>query len=218
MTLLLLFDLDGTLTDSRRGIAECIRHALGELGHRAPPDGELTKYIGPPLAASFATLLGTSDPVVIDQAIAIYRDRYDKVGILENDVYAGIRDALVALAEAGHQMHVVTAKPRPYAVRIVEHFGLADLFASVHGPELSDRHYTKAALIKKARAGARGPDALMIGDRADDVYAAREAGVGAIGVTWGYGTRAELEDAGADALIESPAALVRHVVRSVAFR
>jgi phosphoglycolate phosphatase len=214
VTLSLLFDLDGTLTDSRRGIAGCIRYALRELGHRPPPDGELTQYIGPPLAASFATLLGTSDSVVVDQAIAIYRGRYDGVGIFENDVYPGIRDALMALAEAGHHMHVVTAKPRPYAVRIIEHFGLASLFASIHGPGLSDRNYAKAALIQAARAGARGPDALMIGDRADDVLAAREAGAGAIGVTWGYGTRAELELAGADALIDSPAALVTHVVRS----
>ena len=135
MTLPLLFDLDGTITDSRRGITGCIRHALLELGYRPPPDGELTQYVGPPLAASFGTLLGASGPALVEQAIALYRDRYDHVGIFENDVYPGITDALAELAADGHHMRIVTAKPRTYALRIIEHFGLADMFTAVHGPE-----------------------------------------------------------------------------------
>jgi phosphoglycolate phosphatase len=213
---LLLFDLDGTLTDSRRGIVACIRHALEQLECEAPPDHDLTRYVGPPLAASFEALLATSDPLLVDRAIAAYRERYERVGFLENDVYPGIREALVELGTGGHALRVVTAKPRTSAARIVSHFGLADLFQGVHGPELTQRHYTKGFLIEEALAAsnrARG-DAWMIGDRPDDIQGAREAGVRAIAVTWGYGTRDELERARPDLVVDSPAALMAHVVRS----
>ena len=217
MPLTLLFDLDGTITDSRPGIVRCIAHALEELGRPAPADSELTRFVGPPLAASFQTLLGTADAEVVERAIALYRERFDRVGIFENTVYPGMHEALAMLAGDGHYLAVVTAKPRAYAVRIIEHFGLAPMFRSVHGPDLAHRHYTKAFLIEEALASA-GPDrralAMMIGDRTDDIDAAREACVRATAVTWGYGTADELRDAMPDAIVDSPQALVDHVVRS----
>jgi phosphoglycolate phosphatase len=204
----LLFDLDGTLTDSRKGIARCFAHALAAMGRTAPPD--LTPYIGPPIADSFALLLDTSDAGDVERAIALYRERFERVGMFENALYPGIEGALAELAGDGHDLRVVTAKPRVYARRILEHFGIAGWFQGVFGPELGHRHCTKASLIRAACAdGARSAaSVVMIGDRADDVLGARQAGVPAIAVTWGYGDRAELADAAPDATVRTTEQLV----------
>src|SRR5262245_38846432 len=119
-----LFDLDGTLTDSRAGIVRCIQHALLAMGRAAPPEPELTMHVGPPLSAVFATLLATADQGSIDRAIACYRERYEDIGIFENVVYPGIPDALSDLVSAGHTLALVTAKPHVYARRILEHLAL----------------------------------------------------------------------------------------------
>jgi phosphoglycolate phosphatase len=115
------FDLDGTLTDSRPGIVRSFQHALSELGQTLPSDHELTPYVGPPLARCFAELLQTADTATIEQAIACYRRRYEREGILENALYPGIVEALSVLAESGHRLYVVTSKPATYANWILEH-------------------------------------------------------------------------------------------------
>lgn len=205
-----LFDLDGTLTDSRQGIVRSYQHALLELGFDVPADRELTPYVGPPLATCFSKLLQTDDAATIERAVASYRKRYEQQGIFENALYPGIADTLVALSDAAHTLYVVTAKPATYANRIVEHFGLAKLFRAVYGPELADRQFSKRSLIHTAlKANAlRCQSALMIGDRADDIAGARENGVRSMGATWGYGSREELETAGADMLVDTPLELV----------
>jgi phosphoglycolate phosphatase len=203
----LLFDLDGTLTDSREGIGRCFAYALTAVGCPAPPD--LTPYVGPPIADSFAALFGTSDPAVIERAIALYRRRFEEVGMFENTLYPGVESALSQLAGDGHELRVVTAKPQVYAKRILEHFGIAAWFANVHGPDLVHRHYSKESLIRKACAdGGKPRQAVMIGDRADDVVGARRAGVHAIAVTWGYGSYPELAAAAPDATVRSAEELV----------
>src|SRR5688500_15065418 len=106
----LLFDLDGTLTNSREGIVRCIQHALERFDVDVPCNDDLTPYVGPPLAGSFATLLGTDDTAVIERAIGAYRERYERLGILENTMYPGVMDALDGFAAAGHVLSVVTAK------------------------------------------------------------------------------------------------------------
>jgi phosphoglycolate phosphatase len=210
----LLFDLDGTLTDSRLGVTRCIRHALAEAGVVAPPLEELTRYVGPPLLGTFAALLRTSDSCRIEAAIAAYRQRFEQVGMFENRLYPGVRQMLAALASAGHELRVVTAKPRPYARQILEHFGMATLFHDVHGPDLGARDYTKAALIRDACTSAPvlPGAAVMIGDRAEDVLGARSNGVGSVAVTWGYGDRAELEAAHPDRMVTSTGELVEYVL------
>ncbi len=212
----LLFDLDGTLTDSRDGITRCYRHALVELGYPVPADQDIAACIGPPLATAFATFLRTSDPDLIERAIALYRQRFASVGMFENRLYPGVTGMLQACVAMGHTLSVVTAKPTVYANPILEHFGLLPFFRSVHGSDLTDRAtFAKARLIHEARVASATPllTALMIGDRADDVLSARTAGVASVAVAWGYAEPGELDGAQPDHLAQSPEELVDCVRR-----
>jgi phosphoglycolate phosphatase len=209
----LLFDLDGTLTDSREGVVRCIQHALAELGILVPPVEELTRYVGPPLPSSFATLLGTSDPARIELAIAAYRQRFERVGIFENALYPGIEEALAEFAAAGRCLCVVTAKPRFYARQILEHFNVAKLFRGIYGPELGQRQYSKESLIREACVEEKVTPlkAIMIGDRAEDILGAKRNALYSVGATWGYGEREELEAAQPDCLVTSSEELVEYI-------
>jgi phosphoglycolate phosphatase len=209
----LFFDLDGTLTDSRDGVVRCIQHALVELGVPAPPAEQLTWCVGPPLAGSFERLLGTSDSARIEAAIAAYRERFERVGMFENAIYPGIPEALAQFAEEHHLLYVVTSKPRIYARQILEHFGLAQAFRAIHGPEMGLRHYSKGVMIRNTCASERiaANSAVMIGDRIDDIAGAKENGLRSIGVSWGYGSQAELEAAAPDYLVASADELVATV-------
>jgi phosphoglycolate phosphatase len=201
----LLFDLDGTLTDSRCGILRCFQHALDELACEAPVESTLESYIGSPLPIGecFAELLGTTDPVCIDRAVALYRSRFERVGMFENALYPGAGEALAELDAAGHTLHVVTAKPAVYARRILDHFSIAPFFASIHGPDLGDRDVTKTDLVRRCLVHSRAAaaEAVVIGDRGADIIAARANTARSIGVRWGYGDREELADA--DHIVES---------------
>lgn len=206
-----MFDLDGTLTDSRLGVTRCIQHALAEAGAVVPSIEALTRYVGPPLAGSFATLLETRDARRIEAAITAYRSRFERIGILENRLYPGIAEVLETFEAAGHEMCVVTAKPRVYALRVLEHVGLARRFRTVHGPELDARKYTKESLIREACAAAPPGRMVMIGDRAEDVRGARSNRAGAVAVTWGYGDREELEAAQPDCMVSSSRELLDYI-------
>ena len=212
----LLFDLDGTLTDSCVGICRCINHALATLGREPVPDSRLTGMVGAPLSRIFASLLESDDAALLDRAIAAYRSRFDPIGIFENRLYDGVPEALRELRTEGHSLHVVTAKPTVAAIRVLEHFGLAEYFASVHGTHLGDRGCDKAVLVRAALDVAGGPPAaaVMVGDRADDIRAARAHGARAVAALWGYGSRSELEAAGPDLLAARMADLAMWVRRS----
>lgn len=190
----LFFDLDGTLTDSSPGIARTFRHALTALGREEPSDEQLRLCVGPPLAAGFAALLATDDADLIERAIGIYRARYAVEGLFENALYEGVVEGLAALTDDGHTLRLVTAKPQPYAERILQHFGIDRHFVSVHGPSLNDRVYSKGGLLAAAldEAGRPTQGAVMIGDRGEDIRAAREHGVTPVAALWGYGSREEL--------------------------
>ncbi len=198
----LLFDLDGTLTDPGLGITRCLAHALEQLGRPAPGRAELERYIGPPLQQNFSELLGSSDDELISEAIARYRDRFGEVGLFENEVYPGIPELLRELREAGHELRVVTSKPTVYAARITAHFELDGHFAEIHGSELSGERTDKAELLAHLldTEPLTREDCVMIGDRSHDVRGARANGLRSIGVLWGYGSRNELTEAGADQL------------------
>jgi len=210
----LLFDLDGTLTDARPGIVACIRHALAGLGRACPDDARLDEFIGPPLRRTFATLLATDDRALVEEALRRYRERFGATGLYENRVYDGVPAMLRGLVPPARAF-VATSKPRVYAERIVRHFGLAEHFAAVHGVGLDGHLDDKAELLAHVLAAERldPADAVMIGDRAVDVTAARANGLAAIGVLWGYGSERELREAGADALCASPAALAEALAR-----
>ncbi|MBX3714611.1 MAG: HAD hydrolase-like protein [Burkholderiales bacterium] len=207
--LALLFDLDGTLTDPREGITKCIAHALERMGREAPPPEALTFAIGPPLRASLARLLRTDDRDEVERAIGHYRERFAGTGLYENAPYAGIDAALAALRAAGHRLFVATSKPRVYAERIVRHFALDAHFEAVHGCELDGTREDKRDLLAHLlpHHGLASPGTVMIGDRGVDMRAARHHGAFALGVTWGYGSREELREAGAHALCGSPGGL-----------
>jgi phosphoglycolate phosphatase len=204
-----LFDLDGTLTDSGAGITRCLAHALEGLGSPCPPPGELTRFIGVPLGSCFHTLLGTSDEAKILAAIRLYRERFAERGMYENRLYPGVPEALAALQAGGRALWVVTAKPLHFAEKIVAHFGLATCFRGVFGPPLDAEQRGKGQLIGASLARWSLPPAetAMVGDRGDDVRGAHEHGLAAVAVLWGYGTRGELDEAGPDAMAESPTRL-----------
>jgi phosphoglycolate phosphatase len=201
-----LFDLDGTLTDSRVGITASIRHALDRLGRACPDDDALATYIGPPLRGTLSTLLETRDAALIEAALRHYRTRYDDVGLFENRVYDGVREMLADTARLGRRLFVTTAKPQHAARRIVEHFGLAPHFAGVYGAEPGGRFDAKADLVAHLiESGVVRPaSSAMVGDRASDIAAAKAHGIPAIGALWGFGGPGELADAGADLLCERP--------------
>ncbi len=202
-----LVDLDGTLVDPKPGLIGSIQYALDKLGHPVPPADELLWMIGPPLRVSFPKLLGSADRT--EEAIAHYRESYFRGGMYDAIVYDGVPAALEALSSAGCRLFVATAKPHYYARPILERFDLARHFAGIHGPELDGTNDHKADLIAHmiAQHGVRGQGAVMIGDRKFDVLAAKRNGIPTVGVTWGYGTREELEAAGAASLCHAPADL-----------
>lgn len=210
----ILVDLDGTITDPARGIIGAFRHALEQMGCNAPPHDELGWVIGPPLRKSFPRLLQSGmDP---EEAIRHYRSHYGAGGIFNADVYSGIPEALAMLRTLADRMYVCTAKPASFAQPIIEHFGLSAHFDKVYGPDLEGRLDDKGDLIAHM-VEAEGFDparAVMIGDRDNDVRAARRHGIPAIGVLWGYGGREELDAAGASRICTNPSELVQHV-RSV---
>jgi phosphoglycolate phosphatase len=216
--LTVLFDLDGTLTDSRAGITASIRHALTRLGRDCPGDEVLATYIGPPLRATLSTLLGTRDPALLETAVAHYRARYDAVGLYENAVYDGVAEMLADAAGIADTLLVATAKMRHAAARIVTHFDLARHFHGVYGAEPGGRFDEKVDLLGHLiETGViRADAAIMVGDRNLDIAAARAHGIRSIGALWGFGERRELIEAGADALCESPRALVTCLARAAA--
>ena len=202
----ILFDLDGTLTDPKIGITGCIQYAIAELGNQPPTIDELLWCIGPPLTSSFAKLLETEDQVLINRAISLYRDRFSRVGLFENELYPEIPKAIASIRAEGYQTYVATSKPHVYAKRIVEHFGLPSLFDGIYGSELDGTRSLKGELIRHIllTENLDAKATVMIGDRSHDVIGAKQNQVFAIGVTYGYGSEEELSNHGADAIAHSP--------------
>ncbi|MFB3818012.1 MAG: HAD family hydrolase [Candidatus Methylomirabilales bacterium] len=202
----ILFDLDGTLTDSREGITRCMAYALAAMGHPCEDPKALVRFIGVPLGRCLGTLLQTADQATIRRAIALYRERFASRGMFENRVYAGIPEALAALRADGLQLWIVTAKPRVLAERIAAHFGLAAHVQGVFGPPLDGERMDKPGIIGEflASSGLPPAETAMVGDRAEDIRGARQNRMRGVGVLWGYGTREELDAARPDLLLESP--------------
>jgi phosphoglycolate phosphatase len=205
----LFFDLDGTLTDPREGITRCIAYALEGMGRHPPPLAALERYIGPSLFVSFRELLETGDEERVRAAVALYRERYTDEGLYENRLHEGMVAVLDGFRRDGYGMRVVTTKPTVFARRVVEHFGLAAYFADVVGANLDGSRSDKAELIGHVLTtdGLAPRDCVMIGDRRDDMQGAARTGTHSIGVLWGFGSAAELNEAGAGALCETPAQL-----------
>lgn len=208
----IFFDLDGTLTNPKPGITRSIQYALERLSLAVPGEDELTWCIGPPLHASLKKLTGTD--ALADQALLLYRERFSDVGLFENEAYIGIVDTLATLAATTPRMFVATNKPAVYATRIVDHFGLKPYFERVFGSELDGTRVDKRDLLRYALDETKvdADSAIMIGDRSHDVVGARTNGMTAIGVLYGYGSEAELRDAGAHHICAVHPELLGHCV------
>ncbi len=205
----ILFDLDGTLSDPRDGILGSIDYAVRALDYKSPPASRLEEFIGPPLRETFRCLLGDVTPGLIEEAVGKFRERYSAHGMFENQVYEGIPDVLITLRRKSYRLWVATTKPGVYAERVLEHFGLSEYFDGVYGAQLDGGRSEKKELIKflleREQIGACGT--VMVGDRAQDIVGARSNGLDGIGVLWGFGSREELEGAGASVVVEEVAAL-----------
>lgn len=203
----ILVDLDGTLTDPAAGIIAAVRHAVAQMGAVPPPAEALRWVIGPPLRQTFPRLLGDGHDV--EAAVAHYRDHYGAGGLFDAAVYDGIFDALAVMRDRPARLLVCTAKPQPFAERVLDHFDLSARFDTIYGPDLAGKLDDKGDLIAHMidREGFDPAQAVMIGDRGSDVKAAARHGIPTVGVLWGYGSRDELVEAGAAALCAEPAAL-----------
>jgi phosphoglycolate phosphatase len=200
-----LFDLDGVIVDSRLAFARCVNAALTANRLPARPEPELYKYLGPPLHATFEELAGTGP--MVQSCVDAYRERYAARAAGETSVFPGMRDVL-ELAASILPLVVATSKPSALAEPLLAALELRDLFQAVVGPGLDTANEPKSVTIARAMSGLDpGSRAVMVGDRHYDVIGAGEHGIQTIGVLWGIGTEDELRDAGAEALVRSPAEL-----------
>lgn len=201
-----LFDLDGTITESGIGITRSVAYALKKYGIEEHDQAKLDTFIGPPLIDSFQRLYGFSAEQA-RQAVDAYREYYGTKGIFENRVYDGVETLLGSLRDTGKRCILATSKPEHYAEQILAHFGLSSYFDVVAGATMDEKRTDKASVIAYALDKAGISDlsqVIMVGDRKHDILGAKENGLPAIGVLYGYGSREELEAAGADHLAATP--------------
>lgn len=201
-----LFDLDGTLTDSGEGIMNSIRHALDKFGITEYDEAVLRKFIGPPLAECFQKYFDLS-PEEARTGIDYYREYYTAGGMFENAVYDGVKELLEGLKAQGKTLLVATSKPELFAKQILEHFELAQYFDCIAGASMDETRVRKDEVIAYALQQYQGvelEDAVMIGDRSHDIMGGKANGMDTIGVLYGFGSREELEEAGADWIVERP--------------
>ena len=202
---IVLFDLDGTLTDSGLGITNAVAYALEKFGIHEEDRSKLNVFGGPPLKDSFIKYYGLISEAC-DKAVNYYREYYQDKGLFENKVYPGIPELLKYLKETGRKVILATSKPEPFTRRIMEHFHLDQYFDLIAGASMDEKRVEKADVIRYALEKAGITDvtnAVMVGDREYDICGARENGMESIGVLYGYGSREELESAGAGQLAET---------------
>ena len=210
----IFFDLDGTLTDSKEGIIKCIDYALEKLGYPVPKGFNINDCLGPPLRVSFRRLLNSNDEVLIERAVATYRERFSTIGLFENKVYPGIPELLSALHEKSLKLYIVTTKPKVFAGRIMEHFQLAHRFDAIYGTELNGRFDNKADLIEfiLQNRKLRTEETVMIGDKREDIVAGKANRTKTIGVTYGYGSLQEITEAAPDGICGSPSEIQKLIM------
>lgn len=214
----LLFDLDGTLTDPKLGITTCVQYALKAFGIEEPDLDKLEPFIGPPLKDSFMQFYQMTEEQAL-AAVEKYRERFKDTGLFENRVYIGIPEMLKKLQKKGMHLAVASSKPTVFVERILEHFGMKQYFEVIVGSELDGTRVNKDEVVAEALKQLFGERPVekdkvyMIGDRKFDVEGARIQGVESVGVSYGYGSLQELQEAGADYIVESPGELSYFLLR-----
>lgn len=210
----IFLDLDGTISDSKPGILASIRYALEQYGIN-PELPDMNVLIGPPLRESFKKHFGFTDANV-DEVIFKFRERYSAKGVFELSLYPGIQDMLTRLHAAGKTLFLATSKEEDYARQILEYTGLAPFFSFAGGACLKKERLSKAAVLRYVCAEntvTHMAGCVMVGDREHDVHGAHELGMPCIGVVYGYGGKAELEEAGADVIVNTVQELGELLIR-----
>lgn len=197
------FDLDGTITDPFEGITNSIIYALEKFGIKVEDRRILTPFIGPPLLHSFKTYYSLSQEDA-KTAVKFYREYYSEKGIFEAQVYKDIPETLTKLGRLGCNRYIATSKPEPYAERIIEKFGLLNLFEGIAGASFDSSRAEKTQVIAYAKSRFNIHVGIMVGDRKYDIEGAKLNSLKSVGVTYGYGDREELEEAGADFIANTP--------------
>lgn len=208
----ILFDLDGTLTDSGEGIMNCAEMALRHFGITPPGRDAMRSFVGPPLLDSFPKFGVPIDQA--EEAVRIYREYYVPEGMFQNYPYPGIEDVLIKLQNDGHNLFVATAKPENMSITILEHFGLSKYFKGIYGAIIDGLPDTKASVI--GRILEDYPDArdvILVGDTVTDVKGATVHGVPTVGVSWGYGKVSDMEQAGAVAIVNTMDELYEYLTK-----
>lgn len=199
----ILFDLDGTLTDSGEGIINCVIYALERFGLPIPERETLRYFVGPPLHESFVKQGVPADRA--EEAVAVYRERYVPTGMFENTPYPGVRELLETLKEEGHTLYVASSKPEWMCVEILKHFGLDKYFEMICGATMDTSRTNKEAVIEYLiQKNGRADNMIMVGDTKFDVLGAAEHSIPTIGITWGYGEEKDMVNAGAIAIAHTP--------------
>ncbi len=201
----ILFDLDGTLSDSSQGIINSIIYALEKYDVKDYDMPLLRKFLGPPLHESFEKFMGFDKEKSL-QAVKLYREYFSSKGLFENEIYGGVSDLLQNLKENGKTLIVATSKPQLFTDRIMEHFNLAKYFDFIAGSNMDTTRSKKAEVIEYALSECNIKDkskVVMIGDRAEDMIGAQTVCVDSIGVEYGYGTFDELKNAGATYIVKT---------------
>lgn len=212
MRKVVLFDLDGTLTDSGEGIINCAIVALKHFGLPIPSMEEMRTFVGPPLDQSF--IRHGVPPEKAGEAVRIYRERYIPIGKFENTPYPGIRELLEALKARGFRLLVATSKPEQTSVEILEHFDLAKYFDRICGASMDlSRNSKEAVIAYLLEENGPADQMVMVGDTKFDVLGAKAHGIPAFGVSWGYGRVEEMRAAGATAIVRNPEELLELLCR-----
>lgn len=217
----ILFDLDGTLTDPKLGITSSVQYALRALGIEEPSLDKLEPFIGPPLADSFREFYGLDEEQTA-AAVARYRERFQDQGIYENEIYPGVADMLAALKAGGKKLSIASSKPTPFVERILDYFAIRNYFDVIVGSNLDGTRSRKEEVVEEALrqmlpAGMTSAEkkaaVAMVGDRRFDIEGAKEHGLTSVGVSFGYAPEGELEQAGADFIVDTVDALSELLMR-----
>ncbi len=198
------FDLDGTLVDPLLGVRNCVARVCREMGLPMPAEAEIRDWIGFGMRESLGRIPGLEDPARLEEALDRYLDAYREDGVFEHEVYEGVHLMLQRLKRQGHRIYIVSSKPGLFARRIAYQFDLNLIFDEIFGAELKGRWQPKTEVLARlVEQGTVRAGDVFVGDRGDDMRAAKDHGLRAVGVTWGYGSKEELEEAGAEILLGS---------------
>ena len=210
-----LFDLDGTLTDPREGITKSVQYALHHVGIEEPDLKKLEPFIGPPLKDSFMEFYGFSEEQA-KKAIAVYRERFAPVGVLENQIFEGIPEMLQHLHQNGQKLAVASSKPIGFVRQILQHFEIDGYFDVIVGSEIDGTRGTKEEVVEEALSQLgilelsdeeKKKNCAMVGDRKFDIQGAKAYGLTGIGVSFGFAGEGELKEEGADIIVDTVKAL-----------